>query len=351
MADGTYDLTFLFAEPDDIEPGDRVFDVHAEGERIIEHIDVLVYRDGRSRAALSVTVPDVVVDDGALDIALKAVTGDPLLNALIVRTPYKSDGSWQVAWRDEFDSTGAPARDKWNIEEWGPRRVNDEDQAYTARPDNVRVEDGMLVVEAHRERYGEAEYTSGRLNSKNKGGFLYGRVEVRAKLPGGQGTWPAIWMMPDDPFTYATRCDQETGWTSDPPCDAWPNSGEMDIMEHVGYQMNHVHGTMHTRAYYWVNGEQRKGRVLLDDVAGTFHVYALEWTPERIDVFVDDTLYFTYVNEHAGWEQWPFDHPFHVIMNIAVGGHWGRAGGPIDDSIFPQRMLVDYVRVLQRSRD
>jgi beta-glucanase (GH16 family) len=93
--------------------------------------------------------------------------------------------------------------------------------------------------------------------------------------------------------------------------DVWPNSGEIDIMEHVGYQMNHVHGTVHTRAYYWLVWEQRKGRVMLDDVADAFHVYAVEWTPERIDAFVDDTLYLSYVNEHSGWKEWPFDRPFH----------------------------------------
>ena len=132
-------------------------------------------------------------------------------------------------------------------------------------------------------------------------------------------------------------------------CDGWPNSGEIDIMEHVGYQMDHIHGTVHTKAYYWVMWEQRKGRILIDGVADGFHVYALEWSPERIDIFVDDAHYFTYMNEGRGWEEWPFDQPFHLILNIAVGGVWGRSGGPIDDSIFPQRMLVDYVRVYQNA--
>lgn len=118
-------------------------------------------------------------------------------------------------------------------------------------------------------------------------------------------------------------------------------------MEHVGYQMNHVHGTVHNVAYYWINWEQRKGRILLDGVNERFHVYELEWYPDRIDAFVDGTLYFTYMNEGTGWEAWPYDHPFHLILNVAVGGAWGRAGGPIDDSIFPQRMLIDYVRVYQ----
>jgi beta-glucanase (GH16 family) len=105
---------------------------------------------------------------------------------------------------------------------------------------------------------------------------------------------------------------------------------------------------VHTKAYYWLVWEQRKGRIVLDDVADAFHVYAVEWTPERIDVFVDNSLYFSYMNEHEGWREWPFDKAFHLIMNLAVGGAWGRAGGPIDDTVFPQRMLVDYVRVYQK---
>jgi len=125
----------------------------------------------------------------------------------------------------------------------------------------------------------------------------------------------------------------------------------MDILEHVGYETGHVHGTVHNRAYYWINWEQRKGRILLDSADEAFHVYALEWSPERVDVFVDETLYFTYVNEQGGWKSWPYDHPFHLILNLAVGGAWGRAGGGIDDTMFPQRMLVDYVRVYEQATD
>jgi len=157
--------------------------------------------------------------------------------------------------------------------------------------------------------------------------------------------WPAAWMLPSDPFRYATTCSEGDTWQGSETCDAWPNSGEMDFLEHVGYEMGHVHGTVHNRAYYWINWEQRKGRILLDEVDQQWHTYAMEWSPDRVDIFVDDTLYFTYVNENDGWKSWPYDHPFHLILNIAVGGVWGRAGGGIDDGIFPQRMLVDYVRV------
>ncbi len=205
--------------------------------------------------------------------------------------------------------------------------------------------DGVQVIEAKKEDFEGGSYTSGRVHSSGKGDFLYGRFEVRAKLPAGMGTWPAIWMLPSDPFKYATTCGEGKDWQGSSNCDAWPNSGEIDIMEHVGYQMDHVHGTVHTQAYYWAKWEQRKGRILVDGVDEDFHLYALEWTPDRIDIFVDDSLYFTYVNEKNGWETWPFDQPFHVILNVAIGGMWGRSGGGIDDDIFPVRMEVDYVRV------
>ena len=346
IADGSYDVTFFFAEPDELARGERLFDAFAEGERVIDDLDVMLFRDGKVHSALSVTVPGIVVEDGMLNIDFEASVGEPILSGVSVQSKKPPGDAWQLVWSDEFGGDALDP-DKWSLRVWPPRKVNDEDQAYTDRAKNVRIEDGHLVVEAHREDYEGARYTSGRVHSQGKGDFLYGRFEVRAKLPRGQGTWPAIWMLPDDPFTYATTCSDDEDWQGSGECDAWPNSGEIDIMEHVGYQMNHVHGTVHTEAYYWLKWEQRKGRILLEDVDETFHVYAMEWSPERIDMFVDDSLYFTYVNENKGWREWPFDKPFFLIMNIAVGGAWGRAGGPIDDSIFPQRMLVDYVRVYE----
>ncbi len=342
---GSYDITLHFAEPNDIARDERIFDVFAEGERVADDIDVMLWRDGQVRAALTVTVPDVVVDDGELNIGFEASVGEPLLSALSVRGKVRRAEDWQLAWSDEFDANGPPNENNWTIEEWAAGVVNDEDQAYTSRARNVRVEDGHLVIEADREDYQGALYTSARLQSAGKADVLYGRIEVRARLPRGQGTWPAIWMLSSSPFTYATTCTDDENWQGSADCDAWPNSGEIDIMEHVGYQMNHVHGTVHSKEFHWTIWNQHKGRILLDDVTGEFHVYALEWTPERIDIFVDDTVYLTYFNEGNGWEEWPFDQPFHIILNVAIGGGWGRAGGPIDDSVLPQQMMVDYVRV------
>lgn len=349
IANGAYDVTFHFAEPDEVAAGARVFSAFAENRSVIDDLDVMQFRDGKVHSALTVTAPGVTVADGHLSIRFEATHGEPVLSALVVRAAGAIASPWSLVWRDEFNQNGPPDAARWNIDVWAARKVNDEDQAYTARAKNVRVEDGHLVLEAWREDYDNARFTSARIHSQGKGDVLYGRVEVRAKLPAGKGSWPAIWMLPSDPFRYATMCSEGDEWQGSPDCDAWPNSGEIDIMEHVGYQMNHVHGTVHNKAYYWINWEQRKGRVLLEDVANNFHTYALEWGPDDIRIFVDDTLYFTYVNEGGDWRAWPFDHPFHVIMNVAVGGYWGRAGGGIDESIFPQRMLVDYVRVYERA--
>ncbi len=347
IENGTYDVTFHFSEPDDIGAHERVFDAFAEGERVIDDLDVMLFRDGKVISALTVTAPNVEVADGELNIDFEASAGEPTLSALAVRDKNRPAGDWELVWSDEFDG---PILDdtKWSPNIWPPRKVNDEDQAYTGREKNLRIEDGILVIEAHKEDYEGAEYTSGRVHSEGKGDFLNGRFEVRAKLPRGQGTWAAIWMLPSDPYKYSTTCEPGEDWQGSTTCDAWPNSGEIDIMEHVGYQMGHVHGTVHNEAYYWLKWEQRKGRILLDDLDEEFHVYALEWTPERIDIFVDDSHYFTYVNEGTGWNVWPYDHPYNLILNVAVGGAWGRAGGGIDESIFPQRMLVDYARIYKR---
>ena len=348
VSPGLYDITLHFAEPDTVGAGERVFDVYAEGKKVIQDLDVMVFRDGQIHSALTVTAPNVEVTDGELNVRFDASVGEPLLSAMVVRSKQVELNEWRLVWSDEFDEDGEPNTKNWTIEEWPSGVVNSEDQAYTARAKNIRVENGVLVIEAHKEKLGAAEYTSGRMQSSGKRDFLYGRFEVRAKMPRGVGTWAAIWMLPSDPFAYATTCTDRQDWQGSSDCDAWPNSGEIDILEHVGYQMGHVHGTVHNRAYYFINWQQRKGRVLLDDVADEYHVYSMEWSPQRIDVFVDDILYFTYVDEGDGWETWPFDRPFHMIMNLAIGGDWGRAGGPIDDTIFPQRMLVDYVRVFSR---
>ncbi|WNC71730.1 family 16 glycosylhydrolase [Thalassotalea psychrophila] len=348
LENGVYDILFKFAEPADIAVGSRVFNVFAQSKKVIDTLDIRLARDGKHHSALVRTVTGVQVTNGMLDIHFDAIKGEPVLNAIVVQKKHIKSRDWQLVWQDEFDVDGTPDQSKWNFDVWPARKVNDEDQAYTARAKNVRVKDGKLIIEAHKESYNNAEYTSARLHSQGKGDFLYGRAEVRAKIPAGRGSWSAIWMLPSDPYKYATKCAKNEDWQGNPNCDAWPNSGEIDIMEHVGYDMQNVHGTVHNKAYYWLNWEQRKSSVEGQNIDTEFHTYALEWTPKTITIFFDETPYFFYSNEETDWKSWPYDHPYHLILNLAIGGMWGRAGGPIDDSVFPLQMEIDYVRVFKK---
>lgn len=233
-------------------------------------------------------------------------------------------GGWRQVWADEFNGNGLADPSKWGYETGFIR--NQEKQFYTsARSENARVAEGMLILEARKEAYQGGDYTSASLHSQGKGDWLYGRIEVRAKLPGGKGMWPAIWMMP-------------TG----PKYGGWPKSGELDIMENVGFEPRRVHFTIHTEAYNHTIGTQKSGTVILANPQADFHIYALEWSGDKVDFFADDSLIFTFRNEGKGSATWPFDQPFHLKLNVAVGGSWG---GAIDDAVFPQRMEVDYARV------
>jgi len=347
MDNGLYDIIFKFAEPEDSSVGTRVFDVFAEKQLVIDDLDVRLARDGKHISALARAVYNVEVTDGQLDISFLASKGKAILNAVIVRRKEIAPKQWEVVWADEFDYEGKPDSNKWNYDIWPAHKVNSEDQTYTDRLKNVHVKNGNLIITAHKETLGNAKYTSGRIHALGKGDFLYGRVDVRAKLPAGQGTWSAIWMLPSNPYKYATSCQENEDWQGSSTCDAWPNSGEIDIMEHVGYDMQTIHGTVHNKAYYWANWEQRKGSIEGQNVEQAFHLYSVEWTPESITVFFDNTPYFFYRNESSGWRAWPYDHPYHIILNLAIGGMWGKAGGPIDDSIFPVSMEVDYVRIFK----
>ncbi len=348
IANGVYDITFEFAEPENVSVGERVFDLVVQGQKVIEALDIRLARGGNQPRALKHSVTGVVVSDGQLDIQFHARSGRPVLSGLVVRGSNSGDGrNWKLIWADEFDYEGAPNPDKWNIELWDAAKVNNEDQVYTDRQKNVRVANGTLILQAHREDYGNGKYTSARIQSKGKGDFLYGRVDIRAKPPAGQGTWSALWMLPSDAHRYATHCTSDDDGHGSLGCDAWPNSGEIDIMEHVGYDMTRVHSTVHNYAYYEKNKNQRQGTVEVPAIDKAFHVYSLEWTPQAITVFCDGSPYFSYVNEGAGWQAWPYDHAYYIIMNLAIGGWWGRAGGPIDDSIFPVSMEIDYVRVFK----
>jgi beta-glucanase (GH16 family) len=243
--------------------------------------------------------------------------------------------AWELVWAEEFNYTGLPDPAKWKYDKGGHGWGNKELQYYTqGRKENARVENGFLVIEARRDNWKGHEYTSARLVSKGQGDWTYGRFEARAKLPSGKGAWPAIWMLP-------------TGWKYG----GWPNSGEIDIMEQVGYEPQVVHASVHTKKYHHSISTQKSAKTNLSTATTEFNVYAVEWTPEEIRGYVNDQHYFTFKNERltdpdADYRHWPFEQPFHLLLNIAVGGTWGGAHG-VDRNVWPQRMEIDYIRVYQ----
>ncbi|WP_439183851.1 glycoside hydrolase family 16 protein [Carboxylicivirga taeanensis] len=256
-----------------------------------------------------------------------------LLVLLMAAASCSTEKNYRLVWNDEFDYTGLPDSTKWAYDQegnphgWG----NDEAQFYTkGRKENAWVEDGLLHITALEESYGDKAFTSARLISKAD--WQYGKVEVRAKLPEARGSWAAIWMMPG-------------GWSFNDG--NWPAIGEIDIMEHVGHDKGVVHASAHSKDYQWQTGTQQTGTIKVDDATDAFHLYGLEWTPDTMKAFVDGELYFTYANEKLGVDKWPYNKPFYLIMNVAVGGAWGRVEG-IDSLAFPQTMEVDYVRIYQK---
>jgi beta-glucanase (GH16 family) len=241
----------------------------------------------------------------------------------------------KLVWADEFNTPGLPDKTKWSYDTgrgcpnncgWG----NNELQYYTVgRSENARVENGILLIETRKENYQDALYTSARLASKTKGDWKYGRFEIRAKLPAGRGMWPAIWMLP-------------TNWEYG----GWPESGEIDIMENVGYWPDSVLSTVHTKAYNGMIGTQKTKGLHVEDLSTAFHVYTAEWTADGIWFYMDGKEINYFKNDKTDFKSWPFDKTFHLMMNVAVGGNWGGKFG-VDDNIFPQKMEVDYVRVYQ----
>ena len=252
---------------------------------------------------------------------------------------------WKLVWNDEFDKDGAPDPKKWGTEIGFIR--NGEMQYYTGRPENARVEGGNLVIEARKEHLPNAKYekgskewnnsrefadvTSASLTTEKTVSWTYGRVEVRAKIPTGRGTWPAIWML-------GTNIHQA----------GWPKCGEIDILENVGFDPNGVHTTVHTEAFNHVKHTAKGHREEAVKPFDDFHVYAIEWTKKEITFLYDEKKVFAFENDGKGdVNTWPYDKPQFLILNFAIGGGWGGVKG-IDDAIFPQKFLIDYVRVYEK---
>ena len=242
--------------------------------------------------------------------------------------------NYTLVWYDDFDNSEIDLN-KWNFEfgtgNWG--WGNNEAQYYTNRPENAYIDNGILVIQALHENYGGMSYTSARLTTKNKGDWMQGKLEIRASLPTGIGTWPAIWMLPTD-WVYG----------------GWPESGEIDIMEHVGYNPNWIHGTIHTNEYNHMDGTQLGGQIHIDDASSNFHNYSIEWTDEYIKWYVDDVQFYSFYNDNQDdFATWPFNQNFHLIINLAIGGTWGGQQG-IDNSTFPAQFKIDYVKVYEASQ-
>lgn len=233
-----------------------------------------------------------------------------------------SDDSWNLVWADDFNGPGLDGS-KWSIVVADPGWINAELQRYTARPENVRVENGNLVLEQRRDWFNGSEYTSGRIETGGHMSWTYGRIEARIQLPGGVGTWPAFFLLPDD---------QTLGW---------PRMGEFDIMEEVGFDQDTIISAHHSQAAH------PQAAIHVPGATTGFHVYAAEWYPDHIDSFVDGVKFFTTWKQNIGYDQWPFDKNYHIVLNVAIGGNWGGQHG-VDPNIWPRRMLVDYVRVFQK---
>lgn len=243
---------------------------------------------------------------------------------------------WNIVWQDEFDKDSLDLT-KWSREIGGHGWGNNELQFYTDSDSNSYVENGNLILKAQVVPQGIGSskglryYSSARLRTFGKGDWKYGRIEVKAKVASGQGIWPAIWMLPTD-------------WLFG----GWPSSGEIDIMEHVGYDLGVVHGSVHTEAYNHKINTQRSSARKIANVDTEFHVYSIIWDKDKISFFVDDVQYFLFENDQQGnYKTWPFDQRFHLLINIAVGGDW--PGNPDNSTNFPRKMLVDYVRVYEKS--
>ena len=209
---------------------------------------------------------------------------------------------------------------------WG----NNESQYYTKSSKNVRLEDGSLIIEAHKEHLNGADYTSARIKTNNS--WKYGRFEIRAKIPPGRGTWSALWALPTD-WEYGN----------------WPLSGEIDIMEHVGYDEDVIVTSIHNAALFAgnISGTDQHGYLKTPKACKEFNRYILEWDEDNITIKVNNEISLVYSKKDKGWERWPFDKRFHLIFNIAVGGNWGGAQG-IDETIFPSQMEIDYIRVYSK---
>ncbi len=222
-------------------------------------------------------------------------------------------------WVDEFDVDGAPDSSKWGYDLGAGGWGNKEPQYYTNRIENTVVQDGLLKIITKKESYLGSNYTSARLKTAGKFSFKYGKVEIRAKMPSGGGTWPALWMLGDNIGTVG-----------------WPACGEIDIMEHLGNQLNKIYGTLHYPNHS--GGTADGSTTMISNATTEFHIYSLDWRADAIKIYVDNQLFKTFVNSASV----PFNQNFFLIVNCAIGGNFG---GEIDPNFTSSTFEIDYIRV------
>ena len=251
-------------------------------------------------------------------VYVSAYNGAKFVSASKVITVYVVS---TISWADEFNVDGAPDPSKWSYELGAGGWGNNELQYYTSRPENVIVQNGVLKIKLIKEAYMGSDYTSARIVTKNKYTLKYGRVDIRAKLPAGGGTWPALWML---------GANYETA--------AWPACGEIDIMEHVGNSLNRIHGSLHHPSNF--GGNASTSTVMVPNVSTEFHVYSLDWSPTSIKFSVDNVVFYTFSNSSS----LPFNNPFFFIFNCAMGGNFG---GAVDPNFTAATLEVDYIHVYQ----
>lgn len=245
------------------------------------------------------------------------------------RTPLSYPG-YNLVWDEEFNGSVLDPN-SWNYEigngsgGWG----NNELEYYTNSANNVLVSNGNLIIEARKESINGFNYSSARLTTQSKKSFTYGRVDIRAKLPRGQGIWPALWMLGSNIGSVG-----------------WPASGEMDIMENLGQDSSKTYGTLHYGATPATHGSMGNPYQLNGSYfSNQFHVFSMDWKQDTVKLLVDDHLFLTVKKSDVGSSPYPFNMPFFFIFNVAVGGNW--PGSPDGTTTFPQRMIVDYIRVFQ----
>ncbi len=313
-------------------PDDRTYDVTGKIEVPVSAevqslgVDGSPFNQGNHPMKLHVSEGEVSIEKVVFTLMVPHQASEKIMEQTM------GGEQWELVWSDEFDGDQVD-ESKWtyDVGDWG--WGNNELQYYTVnRPENARVENGNLILEARKDDFGQ-EWTSARLTTRGKVAFLYGKIEFRAKVPRLKGNWAAGWTLGN---TYVDEKD-------------WPYCGEIDILESVGYEVDNetgdgtAHATVHTPAYYFKINNQISSQKDIPNMSGEFHTYAVEWTPTEVKMLVNDEVYYVY-DKIANEKEWPFHIPQNIILNLAIGGGWGGSQG-LDPDMTTQEFILDYVRV------